>query len=156
MRIIKLSIILVVFVLQHVYGQKIEMQKINFLIGTWKIEGKDSYETWQNKDGKFTGESYKIRDEKKYVSEKLEIKLFDNNLVYIAKVFNQNEGKGIRFILKQSERYLFSFENLQHDFPKKIQYKIINKDELLVSVLGEHDKGFSYTLIRVHSSGKEN
>ncbi|WP_282079746.1 hypothetical protein [Aquimarina algiphila] len=127
MRIIKLSIILVVFVLQHVYGQKIEMQKINFLIGTWKIEGKESYETWQNKDGKFTGESYKIRDEKKYVSEKLEIKLFDNNLVYIAKVFNQNEGKGIRFILKQSERYLFFLRICSMTFQKKFNIKLLIK-----------------------------
>ncbi len=156
MRIIKLSVIFGVFILQHVYGQKMDIQKVNFLIGTWKIDGKESYETWKKKDEKFIGKSYKIKDEKKYVSETLEIKLADDNLIYIATVFDQNEGKGIMFTLKQSEKQLFSFENLQHDFPKKIQYKIINKDELFVSVLGEHDKGFSYTLIRIHTSGKEN
>ncbi len=63
-------------------------------------------------------------------------------------VFNQNDGKGIPFTLKSLEKNLFSFENPQHDFPKKIQYKILNSNELYVSVLGEKDKGFSYKLMK--------
>ena len=148
MRNIKFSIVIILIVSFNACAQTTDLQKVNFLIGTWKIEGKENYETWQKTDNQLNGESYKIRNGQKYVSEKLEIKLVDNYLVYIATVFNQNEGKGIPFKFNPSEENLFSFENLFHDFPKKIQYKILNKDELFVSVLGEENKGFSYKLIR--------
>jgi hypothetical protein len=37
-----------------------------------------------------------------------------------------------------------SFENLAHDFPKKIQYKSLNENEIQVTVTGDEGSGFSF------------
>ncbi|MBG6131535.1 hypothetical protein IWQ47_003146 [Aquimarina sp. EL_43] len=148
MRVVKLSVVLMILIFHNAHGQKVNLHKVDFLIGTWKMEGKENYEIWKKTDNQLVGEAFKISNKQKHISEKLEIKLVDAHIVYIATVLNQNEGKGISFTLKQPEENLFSFENMKHDFPKKIRYKTLNKNELFVSVLGNDDKGFSYKLIR--------
>ena len=82
------------------------------------------------------------------VSETIEINVQGHNIVYTPTVFDQNDGIPIPFILKTLKENEFSFENPKHDFPKKIQYNILTKNELFVSVLGENDKGFSYKLMK--------
>ena len=126
-----------------------ELKKLDVLIGTWKIENKNTYENWvQQTQDIFIGESYKKAGDAKTVTETLSIKIVDGNIIYEATVPNQNNGKTIQFKLNKSNTELLSFENLQHDFPKKIQYKVIDANKLLVNVLGENDQGFSYTLIK--------
>ncbi len=148
MKIIKLSITVLVLISYTACSQNNSLQHVDFLIGTWKKEGKESYESWVKKDDKFQGQSYKIKDGQKFVSENIEVTLVGDQIMYTPTVFNQNDGKGIPFTLKSLEENLFSFENPKHDFPKKIQYKILNSNELYVSVLGEKDKGFSYKLMK--------
>ena len=148
MKPVNLSIGLFVLFSILACGQNTSMQQVDFLIGTWKIEGKESYEVWKKVDNTLNGISYNIKTGEKYITEKIEVKLIDKKITYIPTVFDQNDGKGIPFILNLSNNNIFSFENPQHDFPKKIQYKILNDKELYVSVLGENDKGFSYKLIR--------
>ena len=121
---------------------------MNFLIGTWQIEGKQTFESWKLSDNRLVGESYKLRDNQKYVSETLKIEVLDDKTVYTATVKNQNEGKGISFELIPVKDQLFSFENSTHDFPNKIQYKVLSETELQVNVLGKDGKGFSYKLIK--------
>lgn len=123
--------------------------KVDFLIGTWKVEGKETYEFWKKEGSALVGESYKKRGGQKYVSETLKIELKENKLVYTATVKNQNQGKGIPFTLLEMENGTYSFENADHDFPKKIQYQRIDKSTLKVSVLGEGDKGFSFQMKKI-------
>ena len=144
----KLSIILFMLTLYNAYGQNSDLRQVEFLIGTWKMEGKESYESWEKKDDILTGLSYKIENKQKTISEKIEIKMVGDQIIYAPTVFDQNDGKAILFKLESFEQSLFSFENPAHDFPKKIQYQILSKNELYVSVLGEKDEGFSYKLIR--------
>ena len=126
-----------------------KVSQLDFLIGTWKMEGKDQYEFWGNdqKNG-LVGNSYKIVDNEKKISETLRIKIDGNQLIYQATVLNQNNGKTIEFILNPENSDYLSFENTSHDFPKKIQYKIISADSIKVNVLGENDKGFSFIQIK--------
>ncbi len=148
MKIIKLTFTLALFILTNACSQQSNLNQVSFLIGTWKMEGKENYEKWKESENRLIGESFKISNEEKNISETIEIKVQNNHILYTPTVFNQNDGKGIPFILKHSKENLFSFENLNHDFPKKIQYKILNDNELHVSVLGDNDKGFSYKLIK--------
>ena len=67
----------------------------------------------------------------------------NNTIVYLATVTDQNEGSRVGFVLNEAIDSCFSFENIEHDFPKKIQYKKISDQELHINVLGEDDKGFS-------------
>ena len=126
-----------------------ETSELDFLVGTWKIEGKEQYEVWEkNKNNELIGHSYKLNNNQKTISETLTIKKAGNQIIYEATVPDQNEGKTIQFILNTKIKTYFSFENDKHDFPKKIQYKKITDDEILVTVLGDKGEGFSYTQLK--------
>lgn len=140
-------IILNLFILSF-YSCAQSIEKVDFLTGTWKIEGRDTYENWQKNNNTLIGKSYRIKDNKEYVSETLSITTANNIVTYTATVLNQNDGKGIDFILNPEVNKKLSFENLNHDFPKKIQYTKLSNTEVFVEVLGEGDKGFSYKMFK--------
>ena len=125
-----------------------KLSEFDFLVGTWKMEGKEYYEFWEKLDHILKGKSYKMVDGQKIVTEIIELKSEGDRIIYTPTVFDQNEGKPIQFILLKLDKNVFSFENSDHDFPKKIQYTVVSENELFISVLGENDKGFSYKLIR--------
>ena len=126
-----------------------KMSRVDFLTGTWKMEGKEQYEVWE-KGGKqeLIGYSYKVLDNQKIITETLAIKIIDDHMVYKATVPDQNQGKEIPFALNDDIKAYVSFENIEHDFPKKIQYKRIGDDEILVTVLGDEGRGFSYRQLK--------
>ena len=118
------------------------------LQGTWKVDGRESYESWERSDSVFRGKGYRIRNGAETVTEQLEIKLIDGAVYYLATVANQNNGAAVRFKLTVSGPDVITFENPEHDFPKKIIYRKVNDDELAVQVLGADDKGFSQRFLR--------
>lgn len=125
-----------------------ELESVKFLEGTWKMEGKENYEMWRMTGESLEGQGYKMKDGEKKVSETLRISAEGDKITYYATVPNQNNGAAIAFTLNTAVEGKFSFENLGHDFPKKIQYEVKSADKLFVRVLGENDQGFSYNLIR--------
>lgn len=126
-----------------------DLNQAHFLEGAWKTENKETYEVWKkNDDGTMEGYSYKIKAGEKVVSEYLSIKMVDGNLTYQARVPDQNNGQIIPFVLNKTIKDQLSFENLSHDFPKKVQYKSIDVQTILVSVLGDGEKGFKYKIIK--------
>lgn len=128
---------------------KNKISDLDFLIGTWKIEGQEQYEFWEASElGGFSGYSYQWLDDKKEVWENLSIKEDGQQIVYRAEVQNQNNGKEILFILNTEVDSCFSFENAEHDFPKKIQYKLISDSSIMVTVLGDTAKDFSFIQIK--------
>ena len=136
-------------ILLFTYSSKDNLDQVQFLEGIWKTENKETYEVWKkNTDGTMDGYSYKIKSGEKMVSEYLTIKMIDGNLTYQARVPNQNNGQTIPFVLNKTVKDQLSFENLNHDFPKKIQYKLIDAQTILVSVLGGGDKGFKFKIIK--------
>lgn len=145
---IKLSVTLLIVTSINLSAQKIDFQDVNFLTGTWKVDGKESYETWTQEKDQLNGYSYKIENGQKKVTESLIIKVVDDDMVYIATVFDQNKAQGVPFKLNYLEKNHLSFENPGHDFPKKIQYKLINDLEIVVQVLGENDEGYSFKMSR--------
>ena len=129
--------------------QDASLKPFHFLAGTWKTEGKQSFETWQlNKSGEMKGNDYKLKGGQKEIGEELMIHIVAGKVIYTARVLNQNEGKPVDFVLNTSVKDKFSFENPTHDFPKKIQYTKLNDTAVFISVLGANDKGFSYKMFR--------
>ena len=119
------------------------------LLGTWKIENKQTFEAWQKiSDTEFKGMGYKLVNGEKLIKETLSIKLQNDQVIYQALVPNQNNGATISFIFQSANTELLSFENPDHDFPKKIQYKLVSDSKVLVNVLGDNDEGFSYYMIK--------
>jgi uncharacterized protein YciI len=122
----------------------------DFLAGTWKIENKDVYEHWDRlNESSMKGFSYIVKDGKMSISEYLEISQIDDEISYTATVLNQNEGKPINFKLTKTDS-TFTFDNPDHDFPKKIVYQKLNNEEVLVQVSDGKQKGFAYKIIRQH------
>jgi uncharacterized protein YciI len=119
-----------------------------FLEGTWKMENADIYERWDKLgDHSMKGFSYKLDDGQMVVSEYLDITAESDKTVYTAAVLNQNEGKGIEFVLTKSDS-AYTFENPDHDFPRKIVYRKLSNTEISVMVSDGGDKGFSYKMVR--------
>lgn len=125
-----------------------DIEKVDFLIGNWQIENKTTFESWKKEGNILYGYSYKYIEGEKRITETLSIEQKEDSVVYTAQVNDQNQGKPIPFILNINVQDKLSFENSNHDFPKKIQYQKINESKIYVSVLGEEDKGFSYFLIK--------
>ncbi len=121
-----------------------------FLVGKWKIENKETYESWKLIDGKLEGRSFEIIDGKEKVSETLMVYVLDGKTYYQATVLNQNNAKPIDFELTTSKiPGAFIFVNAKHDFPKKIIYQVLTQKEIFVQVLGENDRGFSLRMLKV-------
>jgi uncharacterized protein YciI len=118
----------------------------DFLQGTWKMENKDVYEHWDKlNENTLKGFSYKLKDGQMFVSEYLDITKVNNEVVYIATVLQQNQGKGVNFKLTIIDS-TFTFENPNHDFPKKIVYQKLNDTEIFVQVSDGRQKGFAYKM----------
>jgi len=126
-----------------------------FLQGTWKMENKEVYEHWDQLGNlKLKGISYKIKEGKVMVSEYLEITQENDEIIYTATVPNQNNGVGVDFKLSKMDS-AFTFENPDHDFPKKIVYQKLNETEVYVQVTDGKQKGFAYKIRKLHEKPTE-
>src|SRR5690606_26173839 len=69
-------------------------------------------------------------------SETVRIKLLNDSLFYDVTVSNQNDGKSIRFKMVELNDSLVQFENKQHDFPTRIEYKKLTDSTCLATISG--------------------
>jgi Domain of unknown function (DUF6265) len=120
-----------------------------FLAGNWKVDNREDYETWTATDAtSMDGYASKIRQGQKIITEYLSIKVADGKTIYTALVQGQNNGQPVDFILNPEVTGKYSFENPEHDFPKKIQYTSMGSAAVLVEVSGEGGRGFSYMMTK--------
>ncbi len=127
----------------------------DFLQGTWKMENKEIYEHWDRlNENSLKGFSYSMKNGQMIVSEYLDITRAENEVVYTASVLNQNQGKGIAFKLIDTDN-AFAFQNLHHDFPKKIVYHKLSDTEVFVQVSDGQEHGFSYRMTRLAEMANE-
>jgi len=118
----------------------------HFLQGTWKMENKEIYEHWdKTNESTLKGFSYSLKDGKMTVSEYLEITEINKEINYKATVLNQNQGKEVKFKLTKKDS-TYTFENPDHDFPKKIVYQKLNDKEIFVRVSDGRQKEFAYKM----------
>jgi hypothetical protein len=129
------SILLISASFSRVLAQKFP----GFLQGTWKVENSEIYEHWDKiNENNFKGLSYKMKNGKIQVTEYLEIRRVDIDVIYTATVLNQNQGFGIDFKLIRSDS-LYSFENPGHDFPKFVRYQLISGNKMTATVGTDED-----------------
>ena len=67
-------------------------------------------------------------------------------IFFLAKV-NHNK-RPVAFKLTQCLARTAVFENSDHDFPKKLEYKLISGNKLTVTVSDGHDKGFTINFVK--------
>lgn len=118
-----------------------ELEKANWLLGEW--EKTDSLgtlkESWQTlDDSTFVGQSYYIINKKDTVhNERIELIEDKEHLIYSATVKGENNDEPIPFQLTTDEDSLLVFENPKHDFPQKIEYKLMKDNSLIAKISGK-------------------
>jgi len=132
-----------------------ELQKAKWLLGEW--EKSDSLgilkETWINKDDStFVGQSYYIQNKKDTLhDEQIELVQDGYHLIYKTTVKGENNDASISFQMTKDEDSLLVFENPKHDYPQKIQYKLL-KDRSLIAIVSGKQNGKNssenYTMTR--------
>jgi hypothetical protein len=122
---------------------------VDFFAGTWKVEGKETYEMWELSGDSLIGKGYKVNDGAEKISETLAIKSIDREFNDLTSVLDQNDGKTVKFKMTGFAKDEFTFENPEHDFPKKLFYRKNSPTELFMQVLGDDGKGFSLKMIKV-------
>lgn len=137
---------LIIFSLIFFISQIAKSQTTSPLIleGTWKLKNKNIYERWDKlSENKLLGISYKLDSSSIIITEYLEISIFEEEIIYKATVIGQNQGESINFKLVYQNENNLTFENLEHDFPNKISYNIIDKENIEINVSGNQGKNFT-------------
>lgn len=120
-----------------------ELDKAKWLLGEW--EKKDSLgtlkEMWTTQDdSSFVGQSYYFQNKKDTLhNEQIELVQDGENLIYKATVKGENNDEAIPFQMTKSEDSVLIFENPKHDYPQKIEYKLLKNGNLMATVSGKQN-----------------
>jgi hypothetical protein len=120
-------------------------------LGDWKAESgeKMTFESWKEVSPKTfegLGETRNRSTNELLNSETMRILEMSSEVFFLAKV-NHNELP-VAFKLTDGTNNKAIFENTGHDFPKKLEYHLISKNKMTVSVSDGKDKGFIIQFIR--------
>lgn len=127
-----------------------QSDKYHWLIGTWKIDSKNIYETWSKGDDGTTvhGISYILNGADTTVTETITLKFFDDAYHYIPDI--AGDQPPVDFKITSDEAGRFIAENARHDFPKIIRYKYVEDDQKRIEATIEGDgKVISYSFRKV-------
>lgn len=98
----------------------------SLLSGTWsmtKSDGSRRLEVWHYvNDTTMAGLGLKVKGQDTFLLENLQLINKTSGYWYIPTVPDQNSGQPVPFELTSSDRHVYVFENIQHDFPQRIQY----------------------------------
>ncbi len=108
----------------------------NKMIGEWQMKDKPVIEKWTQKDGNYSSEVIVTSGGDEMITEEIRIIENENGVFYEAHVADQNQGGAVLFKLISLEEDKIIFENKTHDFPQRITYNLIDKDELVATIEG--------------------
>lgn len=120
-----------------------ELEKANWMLGEW--EKTDSLgtlrEIWERlDDSTFVGLSYYIQNKKDTLhNEQVELMQNGEHLIYSATIKGENNNSPIPFQMTKDEDSLLVFENPKHEYPQKIQYKLMKNGSLVATVSGKQN-----------------
>ncbi len=108
-------------------------KKLYTLEGIWKMNTKRGAvcEEWKRMNKNYLqSKGYMIKGKDTIISERITLTNSKEGIFYTSTVEEQNNKQPIGFKMTSSENNMFVFENAQHDFPKRIVYKLIRADSL--------------------------
>lgn len=150
-----LLLVLCGFSQQSSFNQK-DFEQLRPLVGTWlnKRARGDIYETWTRKhETEFAGVSYTIANADTTPLERVRLYIQGAEIIYAPTAFGQNDQQEVLFKLKSFHGSRFVFENLSHDFPKRIVYDFRSNDSLYAHIEGEvqsRQRRVDYPYRRIH------
>lgn len=114
------------------------LQPLTWMLGSWQRvglpEGTSGYERWHMDGGAFVGVGTKLKDQRVVFEEKLRLETDNGDVFYVADV--AENAKPVRFRLVTQTEHSAIFENPEHDFPKRIAYRL-DGDRLEVVTSGD-------------------
>ena len=130
------------------------LDAIDWLLGDWQTSQMNNKITteswWQVSDYSFEGLGQSLHDGAIKSSESLRLVEMSDAVFYIAKV--THNPMPIAFQLTTCTREEATFENPEHDFPKRIEYSLINAQTIQVYVSDGANKGFTLNFTRVEQN----
>lgn len=115
------------------------IENLSWLQGRWANISPESqfYETWEAVSEKeYSAFSFLMINGDTAFSEKISLRIIDNDLFYIVNAGNQNDGEAVSFKLISDAGGEFIFENPEHDFPQRIIYRHAPPDSLYARIEG--------------------
>ena len=141
--IIGIIVMILLFSCQKKSNKKFEkLERMNWLVGHWEQKLPDGtlLENWQVKnDSTLTGQSFFVNLKDTVHFENIILTQKANQLIYIAIVEGQNNDEPVNFKQTTDIKNIFIFENPKHDYPQKIIYKKVTKNNLIVTISGKQD-----------------
>lgn len=119
--------------------QKEPLRQLDKLAGTWQTNNSeaDMYEEWtKGKNDVMYGKNYTLNGTDSLVFERVELKKQGNDIFYFPVVRGQDNGQPVPFRLISDNDSSFTFENKEHDFPRRVIYRFIGKDSLVTRIEG--------------------
>src|SRR5277367_4961248 len=96
----------------------LQIKEFGWLIGSWQVENKRSFEVWKSENGYLLGVAYKIDDKgSETLSEEIKFIQRGKDFYYIPDIAC-SQGP-IEFKITSFGKNNFVAENPAHDFPKK-------------------------------------
>jgi len=123
---------------------------LEWLNGSWISADLSYHEIWTNvNDTLTTGIGFTVEENDTLFSETLQIVNSKINTYYLATMPDQNFGMPVRFDCLSSETGTIIFENKIHDFPNRIEYRIITDSTIQITVSGtKEDKKIKLVMIK--------
>jgi hypothetical protein len=128
------------------------IKQFSWLVGNWKLEKEEAYEKWEVvNDTTLGGIGYHFKVEE-HDKDETDI-IFDESIrlisrgdkfYYIPAPRNQNGGKEVEFEIVSFTKNSFTAENLKHDFPNRIVYKLEGDNQLHAYIEGKNKKRIDF------------
>ncbi len=132
-----MKIILIACLFVSLFTQPDPLERVSWLVGTWERHSRKGprYETWhRDAKGSLRGMGFAVANGDTTKLEGLRLLSENGSLIYAADV-SENAGEVFFPITSDSDSMLV-FENLGHDYPKRIVYQRIGMDSLNVYTEG--------------------
>lgn len=127
-----------------------KMKQMEWLLGNWNRTnakpGRGGIERWEvSRDGGWSGRGIGLLGKDTVFVEKIRIAIENDRLYYIADV--PENKKPVYFEIVEVTANSFTCENPQHDFPKKIYYRL--EGAKLFARVSDGDNGVDYWFERL-------
>lgn len=127
------------------------LKSLAWLLGDWEQVNDSTVtrESWQQvSENTFegTGETLAVGSGKRRGSEALRLVSMQDAVFYLAKV--GGNARPVAFALTSCAIGRATFENPEHDFPRKLEYSLTKDDQLNVAVSDGAGSGFEIDFVR--------
>ncbi len=131
------------------------IESVNWLVGNWHYENSELKinESWKRVSAKTMegyGQTESVKKNEIVSAETLRLVEMSGEVFYLAKVASNKLP--VPFKLTSCVDKTAIFENTEHDFPKKIAYRLTGRNNIAVSVTGDKGKGFKIEYTREEES----